>query len=240
FLKIDLATSPEARSALGFSARETFSTMVSRLNTHQAGRSLFAGAATDRAAVMPADDMIADLKTALSGAVTASDVEARLDSWFHDAGGGFDTSGYTGADTHVQPTRLSDTESVTLTVRADDDVFRHLLKHTAMGMLATDPDLGFSDEVQAAVLSNAGQGIVNGQTGLTSLRADVGVVQERISDVQGRNDAQKTVLRVARNAIAAADPYETAIRLEQVQAQLEALYTVTARNRQLSLVNYLR
>ena len=77
-------------------------------------------------------------------------------------------------------------------------------------------------------------------TTLTNMRADVGAVQERISETRGRNESNQSVLRIARNAVVSADPYETATRLELVQSQLEALYTITARNRQISLVNFLR
>lgn len=240
FLKVDLTTSPQARSAMSHSARETFSTMVSRLNTSVVGRSLFAGTATQQAALETSSQMIDDIKNHLSGATTAAEVIDRLDFWFDDSSGGFNTQSYLGSKTDLQPYQLSESETVELSVRADNSVFRNLMKHSALGQLVTDPDLAFSDNVQTALLSQAGRGLVNGQTALTNLRADVGAVQERLSESRNRNEADQNILRLARNAIVSADPYQTATRLEQVQAQLEALYVVTSRNREISLVNFLR
>ncbi len=239
-LKADLSSANTARAAISSSAREVFSTVVSRLNSAQAGRSLFAGTATDRGALISADDIVADVKTALAGATTASDIEARLDDWFLAPGGAFETTAYTGAATDAAPHRLSDGESVSLAIRADDAVFRGLMKNTLMAQLATDADLGLSASVQTALLRNAGNALIDAQTGLTDMRASVGAVQERIAMAEDRNSQLQADLRLSRNALMAADPYETATRLEQVQSQLEALYTVTARNSRLSLVDYLR
>ncbi|MDG1457585.1 MAG: flagellin [Pseudoprimorskyibacter sp.] len=240
FLKVDLATSPQARSAMSHSARETFSTLVSRLNTSVVGRSLFAGTATQQAPLKTSSEMLDDLKSHLLGATTAAEVMDRLDFWFDDPAGGFNTQAYLGSKTDLQPYQLSETETVELSVRADNSVFRNLMKQAAIGHLAADQNLAFTDNVQTALLSQAGRGIVNGQTALTNLRADVGSVQERISETRNRNEANQNTLRLARNSIVSADPYQTATRLEQVQAQLEALYVVTSRNREISLVNFLR
>ena len=70
--------------------------------------------------------------------------------------------------------------------------------------------------------------------------ARVGVAEARIEQAATRNNAARTSLEYSRNKLIAADPYETAAQLQTVQFQLESLYSVTVRNANLSLVNFLR
>lgn len=239
FLKVNLSGSRAARAALSSAAAQGFSSIVAQLNTHLSGRSLFAGVATDSAALQPPETLLADIRTALTGAVSADEVRARLDDWFDTPGGGFETLAYSGATQDLAPFRLNDGETISMTARADNALFRDLLKATAMAQLATDSDLDLSAEVQIVLLDTAGKALIEAQTPLTELRADIGAAQGRISAAQTRNDQTRSDTRISRNDLVAADPYETATRLEQVQSQLEALYAVTARNGRISLVNYL-
>ena len=239
FLKVNLSTSTAARAALSASAGQVFATLVSGLNTHLAGRSLFAGVATDSAALRGSDEILADIKSAMAGVVTADDVLARLDTWFDAPGGRFESFAYTGADQDLAPVRLNESETIRLGQRADDSLYRDLLKAAVAGQLASDPDLGLSSEAQTVLLDTAGRDLIEAQTRLTSVRADVGAAQERVDKAMQRNASGQSDLRMARNDLIAADPYETATRLELVQSQLEALYAVTARNSRISLVNYL-
>ena len=78
------------------------------------------------------------------------------------------------------------------------------------------------------------------QDQLTKLRADIGFSQSRIQNVSTRNAAQTTSLEYARTALLEADPYETATKLEDVQFQLQSLYSVTVRLSELSLLNFMR
>jgi flagellar hook-associated protein 3 FlgL len=48
-----------------------------------------------------------------------------------------------------------------------------------------------------------------------------------------------TSLNIARNDLASVDMASTAVDLEQIQSQLEMLYTLTARSARLSLMNFL-
>lgn len=239
FLKVDLATAPAAREAIGSEAANVFETLVSGLNSQLAGRSLFSGTATDRAALDDSTAIIAALKTDVSGAATFSDLMARLDTWFDTAGGAFETLAYQGASEDLAALSLSDTEAVALPIRADNQIFRDLLKATAMGQLATDSDLGFSNEMQSATLNAASDLLLNARTGLIETMADLGAAQERIELTITRNSAERSATIMTRNAMVEADPYEAATQLSAVQYQLESLYTITARNRSLSLVQFL-
>jgi flagellar hook-associated protein 3 FlgL len=129
---------------------------------------------------------------------------------------------------------------VTLSLRADDAEFRGVLRNAAVAVLATDPDLGLDAATQNALLKTAGEGLLNDDQSLTGLRAEMGYAQSRIEVASSRTSAARTSLEFARNELLAADPFETASRLEEVQFQLESLYTVTARASRLSLLSFLR
>ena len=90
------------------------------------------------------------------------------------------------------------------------------------------------------MLRKTGEGLFSAGDELVKLQADVGAAQEHIEDVTARNSARKASLSIARNELLAADPYETSIRLQSAQSQLESLFSVIARNARLSLVNYLQ
>ena len=240
FLKVDLSSSASARAALSASAEQVFEALVGGLNTHLSGRSLFAGTSTEAAALSSAGEILGHLRSELAGAVTTSDVLDVVNNWFDLPGGGFETLGYRGSVVSLAPTALTETETVALDLRADDPALRAVLKYTVLGQLSQDPALGFSPETQAVLMRRAGEGLLNAQTPLTDLRADIGAKQERITRATERNTRNQSALQIARNDILAADPYAAATRLEQAQAQLESLYAVTARQTRLRLVDFLR
>ncbi|WP_417523418.1 flagellin [Marinovum sp.] len=216
-----------------------FASLVGQLNTRAGGRSLFAGAAYDSAALAAPEEMLAALRGALAGEVTMTGVQARLDSWF-GSGGDFETLGYLGVTEDGTPLQLSEDVRIGLSIRADDQVFRDTLKATAMAALAADDSLGFADDLQAQMVETAGTELIALQPALTETMAGLGVVQARIEDSQVRNAAAGLALEVSRNTLLAADQYEAATRFELVQTQIETLYAVTVRASRMSLLDYMR
>lgn len=221
-------------------ARGDFSEMVSLLNSGTAGRSLFAGASTDAPALAPADDIMAAFTAAVlaSGAATVADIETAAENWFNDPAG-FAAVAYTGSNNPLTPIRISPDATVSLDITANDEVFRDTLRYTALAALATDPVFGLNIGQQGQLISNAGQGLLGNQYGLSGLRARVGGSENRIDMSLSRLAAEKVTLDFAKNELLGADPFETATRLEEVQFRLEALYAATVRTSQLSLVNFL-
>ena len=71
------------------------------------------------------------------------------------------------------------------------------------------------------------------------MQADLGFATERLTDQADRNRSEFTALEYARGTLISADPYETAVELQNVQSRLDSFYTVLARSSGLSLVNYL-
>lgn len=219
-------------------AVEDFGALIGRLNTTIGGRSLFAGVDTDKAPIAAAGDILDALRTDIASETTLAGIQAKLDSWF-DIGGGFDTVAYQGSTTSLSPFALGAGEMVNLDLRADNAAVRTLLKHAALAALASDASLGHPPALQKEIVEAAGKGLTFDQNALTEIRADLGYAQSRIEESAIRISAERTSYQMARTNLLAVDPYETVTRLEDVQFQLEGLYTVTSRLSRLSLTDYL-
>ena len=90
-----------------------------------------------------------------------------------------------------------------------------------------------------ALLRAAGVGLLTNQDDLTAIRAKVGYANSRIENIATRNASESVSLEYAKGSLLEANPYETTIRLEEVQFQLQSLYTVTTKTSKLSFVNFL-
>ena len=238
-LEINPISIDTIRLHTGQQARVGLDTVLSVLNGSVGGRSLFAGIATDVSPMDSSTTLIAELKNEVSGMVLTSQILQTIDDWFAD-GGGFKAAMYSGSDQPLAPIQVSTSEQVTLSLQADDPKFRSALRNMAVAVLATDPDLGLDVDAQNALLHVAGEGLLNSENDLTRVRADIGYTEARIEEAKSRNAAAQTSLEIARNELLAADPYETASRLEEVQFQLESLYAVTVRTSRLTLLSFLK
>ena len=231
---------PQQRGAAANEAARAFEAMVAALNTKVAGRAIFSGTEVDTSPLPSASDMLQSILTAASGATDAAAVETAIDTWFDTPGGGFMTSVYGGSVTDNITRPIGDGEVVEFAVRADHPAIRAALTAAAVGAIAEDPGLSIPDADRAILLRRSGEALVENAMGLSHVRADLGGMEARVDLAATRLSAQHTALSIARNEMSAADSYETASALQQVQLQLETHYTLTARLSRLSLTEYLR
>lgn len=217
-----------------------FSQIVSALNTQTAGRSLFAGDATNQPALAPAEAILSDLRAALSGQVSAVAVRETVDTWFDAPGSGFETQAYMGSNSGLAAFRLDRHGSVDLDLRANSPALKDILKYTALAALATDKSIALTEPERAELLYQAGAGLQGSKNDLTTLRADLGFAEARIEEGKVRLSSEKTSLELARNALLSIDPFDTATQLQSAQSQLESLYAVTVRVSRLSLAEFMR
>lgn len=225
--------------AQGAEAEAAFETAIEALNGRFVGRALFAGTDTTGTALASAADILAALQTAIAADTTAADVETTVETWFAP-GGGFDTLGYTGSADPLAPMRIGEGASVTLGITAEDAALREVLTGLALGALVRTAPAASDPDERADLARRAGERVLSSQSGLAALRAELGVAQRQIEEASVRTASETSTLDIARNLLLAADPFETAARLSNVQAQLEAFYAVTARTSRLSLTEYLR
>lgn len=221
----------EAEGALG--------AIIGALNSDSAGRTLFSGNLIDTSPLVSKEVLLSELRSALSGAVGASAVQSAIDSFFDLPGGEFATKIYMGSAVDSSPYQLGEGESVALTVRADNKALRDALKQTALLALIAEESIILSDSERRNIAKSAGEFLLGGQTDLTDLRAKLGSAEARIEQSSSRIAAELTSLEIARNNLVSVDVFASAGELEQVQFQLETLYTITARASRLSLVNFL-
>lgn len=221
-------------------ARQNFQSIVSTLNTNVAGKSLFAGAATDKPALASSEDIMTALMAEISGETSAAGVATKIDEWFDTPGGGFETLGYLGSDDPMGPIRLGNGSTAEMTARADDQAIRDVLKAVAKSAVIAEGALDGNREQQILLTKGASSELLTANDSFTMLRAEIGTVEARIENSKVSMAAEKAALEISRSEIIAADPYETATEFQAVYGQLQSLYTVTARMSQLSFTDYMR
>ena len=125
-------------------------------------------------------------------------------------------------------------------IRTAVDAWFDTLKEFSIAALLDDGLLSADLNERQSLAKQAGLGMINAERALVAARARIGTEQAHIETTAVRNAAERTSLLTARDGLVGVDPYETATRLKDVQAQLEILYNVTARLAGLSLSEYLR
>ncbi|WP_406647848.1 flagellin [Aliisedimentitalea scapharcae] len=232
------STQPSAREHAALEARSGLEKAIATLNGSIGGRRLFSGTATDQPPLQDTETLLAELKAEVAGLTTTTDIRQAVQDWFSDPSG-FDAMMYQGSDQPLAAMQIGANESVTMSIKADDAEFREILQTLVLPVLAMEADLGFSSSVQTGLIHRALDDSMNSEGHITAVRADLGFAEARIEEVNTRNTAAQTSLEFARNQLLAADPYETAVKLQETQFQLESLYSVTARSSRLSLLSYL-
>ncbi len=219
--------------------RETFEEMVTTLNRSVNGRSLFAGTQTDGAALATSTAMLDNMALAFGTAATTADVLAAIDQWFDDPAGGFSTMGYLGSTGGAATRPIGQTQNVDLVATAERDELKEVLRAAAVGAIANVMADELPDHVRSELIQESGLQLLGSATSLNVLRAHMGSQEAFVEDKMVEQDAQLASLGIMRNGMTSADPYETAVRLQEVQQQLEMQFAVTARLSNLSLVNYI-
>ncbi len=224
--------------ATGRDARSRLETALSALNTRVGDRSVFGGVATNGPATAPAETIMLALDTAILGATSVQDIETAVTDWFN-APTGFAALGYTGGAA-LAPVNIAPGEEANLDITATDPAIRATLKGLAMAALLDRGVLAGQPAARQDLAKRAGLSLLESQSERTFLAARLGAAEAQIDAAASRNAAETTSLQIARSDITAADPFETASRLQETQQQLEKIYAITARITRLSLMDYLR
>jgi flagellar hook-associated protein 3 FlgL len=129
--------------------------------------------------------------------------------------------------------RISTSELIDTSVNVNDQAIRKLV--SAYTMVS---DLGTANLSQAAfqkVVDKATHLTAEALQGLTTVQANLGDAQQRVSDANSRMSIQSDIIKTHIGALEGVDPYEASSRLTQI----ETAYSVTARIQKLTLLNYL-
>ncbi|MFA9230374.1 MAG: flagellar biosynthesis protein FlgL [Microgenomates group bacterium] len=225
--------------AAGLKAEQSFQTAVSMLNTQVGGQTLFAGDRTQGTAIASADAILQQIEAAitLSGAVSAQDVELAVANWFA-APAGFGLTGYLGGPP-LAVLQIAPGESVTRDITAADPALVKNLQALATAALLGRGLFVGQPAARQDLARRTGVALLEGQSDLTYLSARLGNNEAQVDEAATRNAAEGASLEMARNALVAVDPYETASKLQESQAQLEKIFLITARMSKLSLTEYM-
>ncbi|SFB05179.1 flagellar hook-associated protein 3 FlgL [Poseidonocella pacifica] len=226
-------------NAASIEADTQFKTLVSSLNVPAGGRSLFSGDATGDPALRPAQEILDELSTLVSGMTDLDSIETALDTWFKDPAGGYETWAYTGSTDEMEPFMIGDGREVGPGVTALDGGIRDTLKALAMGALMKDNLVTSNITLRGQVLGRTAELGLSSKATLTDTRSKVGTVQAQLEYQTTRISAEHSAFSIARSLLVTADPFETATLLENAQFQLESLYVATASSSRLSLMDYL-
>lgn len=220
-------------------ARNELDTMISALNSRIGGRSLFSGTAIDVSPLASAETLLTALEAELTGLTTIADIRNAAEAWFNDPTG-FEAIIYQGSDTALSSMQIAENEHISLSAIATDPAFKNALRDVAVAALAADDALAVPADQRTGLFKQLGVAMANTQDETVKIRAEIGAAEARIEQAVTRNTSTRASLEYSRNALIEANPYETATKLQTVQYQLESLYSVTVRNANLSLVNFLR
>ncbi|RMF36107.1 MAG: hypothetical protein D6754_12010 [Alphaproteobacteria bacterium] len=222
-------------------ARSAFEAAVNAINTRYAGRSLFAGAATDTDALAPPDQILSEVSAAIAGAPDVPTALAAIDFYFNDPAGGFATSAFQGAAIDAPDVDLGDGQRLSYAERGDSAAVREMLQGLATLVMGNESALGQASSLnEMAFYRDGATRVVSAQDAVTDARALLGVAEARIADAATANAAEASALDLMRSRLLARDPYEAASEFQALESQMQSLYAATARLAGLSLTNYLR
>ncbi|MDO5657336.1 MAG: hypothetical protein Q4G36_03315 [Paracoccus sp. (in: a-proteobacteria)] len=222
-------------------ARGMLYTAVQSLNGAVGGRFLFAGEAFDKPPLPSASAFMAMIDDLTAGLDSADDAIEAINNWF--AGGPDEDSylgqAYSGSLAPPSAVAIDGSTRVTLAPDAASDGIRELLRGLAIATVAANDAFASNGTAQRDLLAAAGNGLLEANSGLVSMRSGLGQAQRGIELSMARNAALTTVLTIERNGLVEADSYDAASKLVQAEAQLEALYVLTRKMAGLSLVRHL-
>lgn len=236
-LVTDASTTVQAQQA-GETARAALDKLVAVSNTRTADRALFGGRNVESAPLADAAIMLDDIIAQIGTDRSFAGIRAAVVTWFDDPAGGFANIGYRGAGGPDMQRQISQDETVTLSARADDQALRDVLRGAVLATLsATLPGIDRTTKID--LLKAGGETLFGAASGLVAMQSRIGTAQARTAETQAETIAQQSSLQIAVNDLVSVDPFETAVRLQDVQRQLETNYSVIGRMSQLSLLRFI-
>jgi flagellar hook-associated protein 3 FlgL len=221
-------------------AEVNINVIMGALNTSLGERNLFSGNQTDTITFASPDVLMEDIRNLVGTAPDADAALQAVNDYFDTPGGGFETRIYQGGERNPPALPLGDGQSIQTGITGKHQAVKDALKGLALMAVSKD-SLPPTDVAGAETLFAAGAKLSGtGNSGLIALEAEIGVFSESIQKVSDKNDSEKAALDVAFQNLFGRDQFEAAAELQQLQTQLEASYTITARLSNLTLTNFLR
>lgn len=218
-------------------ASDSLSMVVGALSRRHGTRHLFSGTNTVGGPLEPAPDLETAINAQITAAATPADAVAAIDAYFNAPGGGFETDVYRGSVEDGPRLHVTDTQSFDPIPKADNPLFRDILRGFSMiaGAVnaATDADRDVIMEAGFDVLDTALEGVL-------AMESRIGGAQHALERIDSSLTTEATLISTAQDTLLGRDVFDAAAELQALEGQLEASYTVTGRLGSLSLANFLR
>lgn len=256
FLSVTTATgsSPADAVMAAGEAEALLTTATAVLNSNLNGENLFAGVNTD---VRPMNDFFATgspARTAMENAflthfgfahtdplaagISKTDMENFLTTVIEPQFLGTDwNTNWSNATDETITARITLTETTSASVSANATGIRRLMMSAAT--VAVFLEAPINEEARAAILAHSTSQVGHSIAQISQVQASTGVVENRIAAASERLEMQINIFTTKNSDLVEVDAYEASGRVSTLLAQIETAYTLTARIRQLSLVNHL-
>ncbi|MFC5585275.1 flagellar hook-associated family protein [Nitratireductor kimnyeongensis] len=236
-------------------AERVLKSMTGILNTNLNGEYLFAGINTDVKPMSDFHDPASPAKAAFDAAfvakfgfaqndpaaasITAADMDDFLTNFVEPQflGAGWETD-WSSASSQKITSRITLNETAETSLTANETGIRKLAMVAATISDLLNGSLGEEarDVLYDRSLTLVGEAVAE----IANAQAQAGIVENRVSAASERLSAQVDLFTTLIKDSEGVDPYEAATRVNDLRAQLDASYALTARLQQLSILNYLR
>ncbi|CUA85110.1 Flagellin and related hook-associated protein FlgL [Chelatococcus sambhunathii] len=137
----------------------------------------------------------------------------------------------------VQRSRISQSETLTSSVSANEAALRQLAAaYTMVFDLGSDK---LNTDALQVVIDKATELMGGAIAQIIDIEAQMGVAQNRIETANTNMEAQKKILATRVGKLEDVDPAEAKVRLDALLTQIEMSYSLTVRLQSLSLLRYL-
>lgn len=243
-----------AANALQSGAQSALESLTTQLNTSVNGQYVFAGINTG---VLPMTDYSAagspnstsvnnafqtafgfSQSSASVSTITASQMQSFLTTQFPTLFQGTNwTSNWSSASNTTITNQISETQTLTTSVSANQSAFQDLAQ--AYTMVASLGTQNLNSAALSTVVTQATTLMQQGITGLTALQTNLGFTQNDITDANNQMSVQLNVLSTQISNLESVNPYQVSTQVTALQTQIETAYSLTSQLQKLSLVNYI-
>ena len=227
--------------SVAVAAASQLDSAIAALNTNVGGRFVFSGTKINVPAMVSAEDLVGQAQSVIAGAADPDEALQRLNDWFDAAPGtgGFSDVAYRGSVGPAAEFGVDASTTIKFTQTANDGATRKILLGLTIGAVVSKGAFDGDHAAQAKMMRAGGGALIEGNAGVALIRSDLGMTEQVIERSSVRLGATLTNLQIERTNLIQADTYEAGSQLIQAEAQLEALFTMTARLSNLSLAKYL-
>ncbi|CAO3438292.1 flagellin [Azospirillum doebereinerae] len=131
----------------------------------------------------------------------------------------------------------ADATTVAYGVQANDPMVREILE--GVYMLAAVDTSKMSEAAYPDYIAAAVDKLSHGLGKLREATAQLGIQRSQVSVLAEQHRTQKTILNLQIDNLEGVDPYEASVRIGQLEAQIDATSSATARIAKMHLTNYL-